>query len=138
MAKAIKKDKDEAGDLVSVTVSKEQVKITNMMQADWIAPVCLLGGKVTTAKRNLVKPLQSVIVDKDRLDTYKANKAFQARLDMKLLVVTKVAAVVKATMHDLTSAPMVEPPPELKGEGNQRTLDIVNSPVTLNLSAVEK
>lgn len=130
-----KKDKEQ--DLVVAQVAVEQVKLTNMMQTDWIAPVCLIGGKVTTAQRNLIRPLTSVVVDKEKFDAYAKTNVFKAMLDMKLIVVSKVNAAVKATQHDLRNAPIVEPPAELKGEGNQRNLDILNSPVTLDINPLK-
>jgi hypothetical protein len=136
MAKNIKNVEDK--EIVTVEVAPKQVKITNMMQADWIAPIFLVGGIITTAKRNVVKPLQSVIVDEAKYLAYKKTRAFQARLDLKLLVVSKANAPVKATVHDLTSAPITEPPPELQGKGNERQMEILKSPVTLELNTMEK
>ena len=137
MAKKIVNTETNENEVVVAKAAPEQVKLTNMMQTDWIAPICLVGGKITTAQRNLVRPLASIVVDKANFLAYAKTKVFQAMLDLKLITVSKVNAAVKATKHDLTSAPIVEPPAELKGEGNQRNLDILNSPVTLEINPVK-
>lgn len=114
--------------------SKELIKVTNMMQCDWIVPPKLLGLPGVDSSC-LIRPLGSVVFHKQDFDAYKKTHVFQAMFDLKLLIASPVGATLKVDRHDLTSAPIVEPPPELKGEGKERKLEICNKPVTLDINS---
>jgi hypothetical protein len=111
-----------------------KVRVTNMMQCDWIVPPKLLGLPGVDSNC-LIRPLGSVVFYKEDFDRYMGTKVFQAMFDLKLLISSEVDVMPKVDRHDLTSAPIVEPPPELKGEGKERKLEICNKPVTLDINS---
>lgn len=120
-----------AADSVKTDVPKEQVRVTNMMQCDWIVPP-KMHGKVAVDSRSLIRPLGSIVFDKETIDAFKKTKVGQAFFDLKLLTESAVDAPNKASKHDLISAPLVEPPAQLKGEG--KTMEICNKAVTLDIN----